>query len=228
MELVDFRSQLEADLSWRIDEIRFFKNQLSNLNTDDDKNTYRKSLVLILYSHFEGFTKLALMTYVQYINALDLKIRCVTPVLKAAAMNKEFVAYDNFDRKSEIFRKALPEDKALHRNCRRIEFLEELCNFYDKTVKLPDDLVDTESNLKYRVLQKNLYQLDICIDSLSEYETYIGGLLCKRNIIAHGSKQTGISEHDYSNWESKHFELMNSILNVIYESARESKFLYEE
>lgn len=228
MELVDFRSQLEADLSWRIDEIRFFKNQLSNLNTDDDKNTYRKSLVLILYSHFEGFTKLALMTYVQYINALDLKIRCVTPVLKAAAMNKEFVAYDNFDRKSEIFRKALPEDRVLHRNCRRIEFLEELCNFYDKTVNLPDDLVDTESNLKYKVLQKNLYQLDICIDSLSEYETYIGGLLGKRNIIAHGSKQTGISEHDYSNWESKHFELMNSILNVIYESARESKFLYEE
>lgn len=32
-----------------------------------------------------------------------------------AGMNKEFLAYENLDRKCDIFRKELPEDAKLHR-----------------------------------------------------------------------------------------------------------------
>ncbi len=46
----EFRANLENELKWRQEEIAFFKNQL-NYITEHDKNRYRKSLVLILYSH---------------------------------------------------------------------------------------------------------------------------------------------------------------------------------
>ena len=52
---------MEIELAWRQEEIAFFKNQL-NYVTEDKKGKYRKSLVLILYSHFEGYTKICLQT----------------------------------------------------------------------------------------------------------------------------------------------------------------------
>lgn len=71
MNADEFRATLETDLAWRQEEIAFFKNQL-NYISDNNKNRYRKSLVLILYSHLEGYIKLSLQTYIQYINSLGL------------------------------------------------------------------------------------------------------------------------------------------------------------
>ena len=100
----EFRANLESDLAWRQEEIAFFKNQL-NYIMEDKKNQYRKALVLILYSHLEGYIKLSLQTYIQHINSLGLTRNMVTVGLKTAAMNKEFNAYDNLDRKSDVFKR---------------------------------------------------------------------------------------------------------------------------
>ena len=62
----ELRAALEADMAWRQEDLAFFKNQLNNIS-EDDKDRYRKSLVLILYSHMEGFVKTSLQTYIQYI-----------------------------------------------------------------------------------------------------------------------------------------------------------------
>ena len=64
---------LEDELLWRFEEMNFFKRQLENLNEDNEKKKYRKSMVLILYSHLEGFIKSALINYAQYINGLGKK-----------------------------------------------------------------------------------------------------------------------------------------------------------
>ena len=100
----EFRAEMEIELAWRQEEIAFFKNQL-NYVTEDKKGKYRKSLVLILYSHFEGYTKICLQTYIQYINSQNLDRRDVNFGLMVAGMNKEFLAYENLDRKCDIFRK---------------------------------------------------------------------------------------------------------------------------
>ena len=44
----ELRAALEAELAWRQEELAFFKNQLNEI-AEEDKNKYRKSLVLILY-----------------------------------------------------------------------------------------------------------------------------------------------------------------------------------
>ena len=59
----ELRAALEAELAWRQEELAFFKNQLSDI-TEENKNKYRKCLVLILYSHLEGYIKICLQTYV--------------------------------------------------------------------------------------------------------------------------------------------------------------------
>ena len=112
-------------MAWRQEDFAFFKNQLNNIS-ENDKDRYRKSLVLILYSHMEGFVKTSLQTYIQYINSLHLSRKDVTTGLMVAGMQKEFSAYENLDRKCEVFRRELPEDTQLHRFFRRVDFLDSI------------------------------------------------------------------------------------------------------
>lgn len=195
----EFRAELEEELRWRQEELVFFKNQLSNIESEIDADRYRKSLVLILYSHFEGYVKIALQTYIKYINSLSLQRKDVIPALAAAGMNREFLAYENLDRKCSVFKTELPDDTALHRFCRRVDFIQQMEEFQNSILHLDDTTVNTESNLRYVILQKNLYKLGIPIDLFVEHKKDIDDLVNRRNGIAHGNAHAGISNMDFSN-----------------------------
>ena len=127
MTLDDFRSILESELQWRQEEINFFKNQLNNFSEDEDKNRYRKSLVLILYSHLEGFIKVSLLSYVQYLNSLGLKNSQVKNEIKASSIN---IAFRNYENK-EIHIKKIKDhdgkiDSELDKFYRRVQMILEL------------------------------------------------------------------------------------------------------
>ena len=144
----EFRAQLESELMWRQEDIAFFKNRLNDIE-EDNKDRYRKSLVLILYSHFEGFVKISFQIYIGYINSCNLKRKEVVTELQASSLQHEFNAYDNLDRKCEVFRRALPEDKEVHRLFRRIDLISSLSSFIDLPLAIPDSIIDTESKRLY-------------------------------------------------------------------------------
>ncbi len=220
----EFRAEMEIELAWRQEEIAFFKNQL-NYVTEDKKGKYRKSLVLILYSHFEGYTKICLQTYIQYINSQNLDRRDVNFGLMVAGMNKEFLAYENLDRKCDIFRKELPEDAKLHRLFRRVDFMEELDNFMNQKLHIQDSLIDTESNLWYIVLQKNLYKIGLPVDIFNDVKNDINGLVNRRNSIEHGNFKSGIEEQEFDRWEQKVLEIMGELMRVLYDYAHNHRYL---
>ena len=145
MNASDLRAELEAEMAWRQEDLAFFKNQLSNISNETEKEKYRKSLVLILYSHMEGYIKIALQTYIKYINLQTLPRKDVISGLMAASMNPEFNAYDNLDRKCDIFRRELPDDTALHRFFRRVDFLDQLDEFKNAPLIIEDSVINTES-----------------------------------------------------------------------------------
>lgn len=149
----ELREALEVELAWRQEELAFFKNQLNGI-PEEHKDKYRKSLVLLLYSHMEGYVKICLQTYIQYINSQELVRKDVKTGLMVASMYREFAAYENLDRKGEIFRKELPEDARLHRLYRRVDFMEKVEDFKEQELNIDNQIIDTESNLWYIVLQK--------------------------------------------------------------------------
>ncbi len=126
MKTDDIREQLEAELTWRTDEIRFLENQLSNLSEEDQKDKYRKSLVVMLYSHFEGFFRFAFRLYKEAVNQENLKCDEVTAYVAVSSLTDIFMALDNPQKKNDIFRRSLPDDTVLHRFCRRVDFMESL------------------------------------------------------------------------------------------------------
>ncbi|EOT26713.1 hypothetical protein C805_00815 [Eubacterium sp. 14-2] len=219
----EFRANLESELAWRQEEIAFFKNQL-NYISENDKSRYRKSLVLILYSHLEGYIKLSLQMYVQYINSLSLTREVVKVGLKAASMNKEFNAYDNLDRKCEIFRRELPDDSGLHRFFRRVDFMSQYEEFMGENLEIDDSIINTESNLWYVVLQKNLYKLGLPVDLFQEYETDIDALVNRRNSIAHGNFRSGVSAEEFQKWENGTMGVLSGVTRLLYDYACNERY----
>lgn len=203
----------------------FFKNQLNNLSDEIEKNKYRKSLVLILYSHMEGYIKIALQTYIKFINAQNIPRKDVVTGLKAASMSREFNAYDNLDRKSGVFRTELPEDSTLHRFYRRVDFLDQFEDFQNKLVVIDDSVVDTESNLWYVVLQKNLYKIGLPVNMFEQYKREIDALVNRRNSIAHVNSRSGVTEEEYLNWEIKINRVLTDVTILIYSFANQKQYL---
>jgi hypothetical protein len=197
MNIPDLWAEIEREHAWRIDELRFFQNQLINFDSDSEKKTYRKALVLLLYSHFEGFCKFALVHYVKAVNSEGLRCIDVNYALAAATLSELFAQLRNPDSKSSIFKSALPTDAKLHRFARDKEFLEKMAHFGTRSVTIPDKVIDTESNLKPVVLRKNLFQIGLPHDKFAGLEGQINKLLEFRNNIAHGSKIDGLEEAEY-------------------------------
>lgn len=225
MTPIEFREQLETELQWRQEEIAFFKNQLNEIHREQDKDRYRKSLVLILYSHFEGYIKIAFQIYIQYINSCDLKRKDVNAELQASSMNHEFNAYDNLDRKSNFFRRPLPDDTSLHRFYRRCDLISSFDNFANMSLELSDQIVDTESNLWYVVLQKNLYKLGLPLDLFEPYKGDIDALVNRRNSIAHGTFRNGVTETEFQKWEEKVQNIFRHIPILLYDYTNNQRYL---
>ncbi len=227
MTVDELRTSLESERAWRQEELAFFKNQLNNIENEDEKDRYRKSLVLILYSHMEGYVKICLQTYVQFINALALPRENFVSGLIVAGMHKEFNAYDNMDKKCAFFKTKLPDDHSLHRYSRRVDFIESLDGFMNDTLLIEDGVIDTESNLWYVVLQKNLYKIGLPIDCFEQYKKDIDALVNRRNSIAHGNQRSGVTQNEFDQWEVKIDRVLTEITSKIYEYALHRKYLKE-
>lgn len=220
----EMRAALEVELAWRQEELAFFKNQLNEI-AEENRDKYRKSLVLILYSHLEGYIKICLQTYIQYINSQCLYRKNVNTGLLVASMHKEFIAYENLDRKCEIFQKKLPDDTRLHRLYRRVDFMEKVEDFKEQELKIDDQIIDTESNLWYIVLQKNLYKIGLPIDLFDDCQSDIDALVNRRNSIAHGNFRAGVTAGEFSKWESKVSNLLSEVTRLLYDYANKEKYL---
>lgn len=218
------RAALEIELGWRQEEVAFFKNQLNGID-ECDRERYRKSLVLILYSHLEGYIKISLQIYIQFINSLSLLRKDVSTNLMVAGMHREFVAYENIDRKSEVFRRSLPEDTQLHRFFRRVDFMEQIEEIIDTTLVVNDQIIDTESNLWYIVLQKNLYKIGLPTDLFDEHRNDINALVNRRNSIAHGNFRSGVTAQEFDNWETNINQVMSDVTRLLYDFANNNRFL---
>lgn len=225
MNKVDVIGQIEEELTWRVDELYFLKNQLSLINKEIDKDRYRKSLIVMLYSYYEGFCKSAFQIYVDAINSEKLIRSSVNLYLRTSSLNNIFLEYGNETKKDPRFKKLLPEDSKLHKYSRQISFVDEFTNFLTEIVAIPEDVVDTESNLKPIVLKKMLYRLGFPLDKIDISEHTINKLLNYRNNISHGSQKLGIQEADYESLEKDVLNLMESIRKIINNAIYEESFL---
>ena len=222
----DFRAQLEDDLAWRQDEIRLLRNQLTSVGYEQDRRRFRKAIILMLYSHFEGFCKLAFSTYAKAINEEQIRCGDANPTLVAASLDDVFRALLDPNKKADVFRRELPHDAPLHRFARQVEFLEALDELHEKLVTLPvDEVVDMESNLKPIVLRKVLYRLGFPPDYFAADEGALHRLLGRRNNIAHGAQRGGIEQEELDTLEAATIRIQSRVMIELTTALVDRQFL---
>lgn len=224
MNYEELRAQLEADREWREAEIRRFQNQGSSLATKTEQDRHRRLLILILYSHYEGFCKFAFTLYINAINSENVQIADANYAIAALAMSDILKALANPDSKCVAFRNALPDDAKLHRFGRQQEFLQRFDEFRSKPVVIPEDAIDLESNLKPAVLRKCLFQIGLRHDQFEPIEGEITQLLKSRNDIAHGSSRSGIDQSTYTRVRQCAFKVMAVVLSQISQALASKAF----
>lgn len=198
MSLENFQLQIEKEREWREDEIRFLDNNQRSLLNKDEQKRIRRSILCLLYAHIEGFVQFAFSLYIDEINKKGLVCSDVKPVIAAATLHKEFLALNNKDKKSVIFRRSLPDDSTLHKLSRQVEFVEKLNVVQRHPVTIPDGYVSTENNVGQQVLEKLLYQVGLEYEDLKDVYAPLNRLLNVRNDISHGKRKQGIEDKDYS------------------------------
>ena len=226
MNLADIRAELEDELDWRLEEMRFFKNQLADMQTSHQRDRHRRALVVMLYSHFEGFWKAAFSIYVKAINAEAILCKDATYNLVAASLFELLAGLSDHQRKHPFFRSKAPEDTKLHQLHRQVEFLSRLPDVETTRVHIPiEKVVDPESNLKPDVIRKNLFRLGFQYDIFESHEGTVHQLLHKRNSVAHGSTRQGVEEDDYNKLEAAVLDVMSELVKLLFESLRRKFYL---
>lgn len=231
-KILTILEELETELTWRESEIKFLKNLLINLKNEDEENTYRKALVVMLYAHYEGFCAFAFQTYVLAINEERLLRKQVNSSLVAASLNQEFSLFENEEYKEErftrVFRKRAPDDKKLFKFSKRIYLLESLDNFLEQQIEIPDKVVNTENNLWPEVLKKLLYSLGLPENTFARHEDAIKTLVNTRNGISHGKDKEGIDVSTFGKLENATSDINKTIIKLIKKALANKEYLREE
>lgn len=225
MNLAEVQAELEQELTWRHNELRFLTNVMLGLQDDADQRVFRKALLVMLYAHFEGFCKAALTVFVRTVNRENLECGQLNSTLAAAALQKVFAGLDG-SSKSPVFNRALPNDEPLHRVSRQIEFLSNLpVVLAIKPAAISEDIVDPESNLKPIVLKKNLFRLGLRHDAFEAHDVTIHQLLRRRNDVAHGAKADGLTPEEFEPLRQAVYSIMDEIKSHVLTALSEKLYL---
>jgi len=225
MNLADLRAQLEEDQAWRDSEIRAFQNYGATIQDEEELKRYRRALVLLLYAHYEGFCKFAFSLYAEAINQAGVTCGEASYAIAAASLADLFRNLRNPQSKSDLFRRELPDDSSLHQFARERNFVELSSEFEKRPVSIPEDVVDTESNLKPVVLRKNLFRLGLPHDQFEQFDGDINKLLNIRNGISHGSLKDGVEKKLYEELRTSTTTVMSRLSAGIMKALSDKTYL---
>ena len=98
-------------------------------------------------------------------------------------------------------------------------------DFKGKGLNIDDQIIDTESNLWYIVLQKNLYKIGLPINLFDDFQSDIDALVNRRNSIAHGNFRSGVTAQEFANWEIKVSGILSGVIRLLYDYVNNERYL---
>lgn len=219
--IVDFRSDMEESLSWRLNEIVTLKNLLR----EDNNIPVVKILIVMLYAHFEGFFKDCLECYIKYINSTELSLNNFNDSVITASLNREYAAFENINRKCRELTSVPPAEEFLHKFHRRKELTQKLASDYlNRKIRIDEKIINTKSNLDYAVLQENMYVLGLDYNYFSSHQNTITKLVRLRNSVAHGSQRNPIEFMEFEKFEKDIIEIMEEMIKYLFEFCEEKRY----
>jgi hypothetical protein len=217
MKYEQLENLLDEDLGWRKVEI----SDLLFLAKETQKEVVLKSVILLLYAHWEGYIKKSSKLYIKYISEKKIKLTDLCYNFKAVALkvhvSKCIETKDNLTLANEL------------------TFVSSFLKFENKKFKVEINLdndfdsgiIDTKSNLKPKVFKNIIEILGLNYkNALKAREHYINShLLANRNAIGHGNKFDSTNQVDFS-LSIKDIEKLKTIVFSIIDNFKEELLEY--
>lgn len=221
MDLAELRSELEEDLSWRLDEIRHLRNELlGDMAGDPWPIPAMRAILVMQYAHLEGFAKNSFSLYVTFINERELPASEIKSNLFASALIDEFEHVRNGRYGGE---QDGEEGRLLKRARHQVGFINRIRSLHSEPVAIdPEAAVSMEMNFGSDVLRRTLYRLGIPESAVGkEYFKAIDFVRRMRNDIAHGSRKERIERGAFEAHQRKCEEFMNNLTRLISQALGE-------
>lgn len=218
MKYDQFEKYLVDDLTWR-------KKELTALMFIAKKNEHEeavlKSIILLLYAHWEGYIKKSSKLYLKYVSEQNLKLSDLPTCFKAIAM------------KTNIS-KCIEAKESLSLS-HELEFLNKFTKIENQKFKIqiePEDdfensIIDTKSNLSPKVYERIINIIGLKFKNvLSSRKHYIDShLLANRNAIGHAGKVSRNLNPDFS-LSLSDIEKLKAIIFIIIDSFKDELLEY--
>jgi len=217
-ELEDF---ISVDWTWRKTEI----STLILLAEDKKEDVILKSIILLIYAHWEGYIKKCSKIYLKYIAESDFKISDLTDNFRAVSLKG--VTKVCIESKDSL---TLANELAYIKKYSKIE-LHKLSEHIKIDIDNEKDssIIDTNQNLSPSVF-KNILDV-IGLNYKSQYESrekYIdSNLLGNRNLIGHGNKFKTSEEDDFE-LEINNIKKLRDVILSIIENFRDELIEYSK
>lgn len=197
--------KLELFIEYLVDDISWRKKELTELFFIHDKHeniVTSKSLILMIYSHWEGYVKNACKQYLLYVSEMKIDLVLLTANFKAISLKgfiKETVKSNNtltLNNEINLIRRLSSESNA------KFNVKKQIMEEKNK------DIINTTDNLSLNVLNNFCDIVGIGkITPVEGREKYLDeALLMPRNAISHGTK---------TNSKSIEFNITSKEINTI-------------
>jgi hypothetical protein len=180
MRIEEFQDFLENDLAWRKMEI---SQLFMILNTVETKDIIGKSMILLLYAHWEGFIKKSSKYYLRYVSDKNITLNALTRNFEAIMLKK--YAKECIDQDSNNLMKEFAfMDAQYSRSDKPFNISIDVDNEFDT------EFIDTQRNLSSKVLKGIIQIVGIKYnDTIQTRGAFLDvNLLRHRNSIGHGNQ----------------------------------------
>lgn len=197
--------QLDEEFSWRRKELTLLKSKIP-LEKNSLQSAMLRSALPLLYAHWEGFVKLTMSYYLEFVSSKHLKHN----VLK-----NNFIALSLQSKLGDLSNSSIEN---------RTKIIEFLFNDLDKQSNIPKkNIINTKSNLKFDVLKEILFILDLEDSHIDGKKDLINDLVSVRNHIAHGEHKV-VDFHTYEIFFNDIIALMEYLKTTIENNAIQEKY----
>ncbi|MFW6296164.1 MAG: MAE_28990/MAE_18760 family HEPN-like nuclease [Halothece sp.] len=207
--LEQLNDRLSNELAWRKRELSEIKGLVQAKNVSDQRHrALLRSGVCILYSHWEGFVKLATEAYLDYINSQKLTYQQLASNFLALAMKKK-----------------LEQTKETNKPSLYIPICDFFLSELNQRCVLPKDMISTASNLSSENFKGITEIIGIDFSFYSTKSRLIDTTLLKtRNQIAHGHYLV-LDREEYIELQTEIINMLDTFRNQIENAAVNQEYI---
>ena len=149
----EFSNDLYKELSWRKHELSMLKNSIPN-KTSIKQQAFLRMSIPILYAHWEGFVNNSSVYYLKYVKSKRLKY---------SELKEQFITLSLRSKLNLI------EAKNIEKQTEIINYL--LNNFNERSNVPSKNVINTKSNLNFRVFNEILFIVGLNKEIFKKYES---------------------------------------------------------